>query len=206
MEATLTTPITSLSQLDVTNGVYSYADYLTWQFEQTVELIRGRIWPMAGPSRQHQDISRELTLALGNFFARSGCRLYSAPFDVRLYDRRKSMKANKDVYTVVQPDLCIICDLEKLDDKGCLGAPDLVIEILSPGNSSKEMKVKKLLYEENAVREYWIVDPDHETVHQFHLTDADVYSPATIYVSDETLQAVIFPDFNVDLTTIFIAD
>ncbi len=96
-----------------------------------------------------------------------------------------------------------ICDLGKLDNKGCLGAPDLIIEILSPGNSAKEMKVKKLLYEEKAIREYWIIDPDHETAHQFHLTEAEVYSPATIYASDDTLQSVIFPDFTVDLTSIF---
>jgi Uma2 family endonuclease len=206
MEATLTVPITNLDQLDVANGIYTYADYLTWQFEQYVELIRGRIWPMAAPNRRHQGLSRELTLALGNHFAKSGCKFYQAPFDVRLYDRRKSARANKDVYTVIQPDLCLICDLTKLDNAGCLGAPDLVIEILSPGNSAKEMKVKRLLYEENAVREYWIVDPDHQTVHLFHLTAADVYSPATIYVSDDTLQSVIFPAFTMDLAALFAED
>jgi Uma2 family endonuclease len=196
-------PITDLSQLDLVNGVYSYADYLTWQFDQTVELIRGHIFPMAAPSRKHQGISRELSAVLYAHFRKSPCLLYSAPFDVRLYDQRKSAKANRDVYTVVQPDLCIICDEAKLDDAGCLGAPDLVVEILSPGNSAKEMRLKKMLYEENGVREYWIVDPDHETVHQFHLTQTEVYSPATIYVSPEDLTSVVFPTMTLPLAEIF---
>ncbi len=197
------TPITDISQLDLTNGVYSYADYLTWQFEQTVELIRGRIFPMSAPNRRHQRISRELSGIFYNHFRNNPCEFYAAPFDVRLYDRRKSARANRDVYTVVQPDICAICDEAKLDDKGCLGAPDLVIEILSPGNSAKEMKIKKLLYEENGVREYWIMDPERETAFQFGLTEAGVYGPVTIYTSDETLDCLIFPTLAVPLTDIF---
>ncbi len=195
--------IISLDQLDLANGLYSYADYLTWKFEQTVELIKGKILPMAAPSRKHQDTSWQLTLTIGNHFAKHNCRAYAAPFDVRLYDKRKSAKANKDVFTVVQPDICIICDLQKLDDKGCLGAPDLVVEILSPGNSAKEMKTKKLLYEENEIREYWIFDPEHQTAFQFHLTEAGVYSPATIYVNDDILDCVIFPDLKINMKDIF---
>lgn len=195
--------IVSLSQLDLVNGVYSYADYLTWQFEQTVELIKGKVFPMSAPSRKHQSVSWQLTLAIGNHFSKHTCKAFAAPFDVRLYDKRKSAKANKDVYTVVQPDICIICDLDKLDDKGCLGAPDLVVEILSPGNSSKEMKTKKLLYEENVIQEYWIIDPEHENAFQFHLTDEGVYSFATIYVNDDTFNSVIFPGLMIDLNEIF---
>ena len=196
-------PIADLSQLDLRDGVYSYADYLTWQFDQAVELVKGKIFPMSAPSRRHQGISRELNGILYNFFKGNSCSFYAAPFDVRLYDKRKSVKANRDVHTVIQPDICVICDLDKLDDKGCFGSPDLVVEILSPGNSSKEMKIKKLLYEENGVREYWIIDPEHETAFQFHLTDADSYSPATIYVSDELLNCVIFPGLVVSLTEVF---
>ncbi|MER0439900.1 Uma2 family endonuclease [Emticicia sp. W12TSBA100-4] len=198
--------ITSLSQLDVANGIYTYADYLTWKFEQTVELIKGRILQMSAPSRRHQGMSMELSATVYQKFKGHRCKFYAAPFDVRLYDKSKSVKANKDIYTVVQPDISIICDLEKLDEKGCLGAPDLVIEILSPGNSSKEMKLKKALYEESGVREYLIFDPDHENVFQFHLTEADIYSPATIYVDDEILTSVIFPDFHINLKEVFAAE
>lgn len=195
--------IADLSQLDVQDGVYSYADYLTWQFDQAVELVRGKIFPMSAPNRRHQGISRELNGVFYNHFKGDSCSFYAAPFDVRLYDKRKSEKANRDVLTVIQPDICVICDSDKLDDKGCLGAPDLVVEILSPGNSSKEMKLKKLLYEESGVREYWIIDPEHETAFQFHLIEAVAYSPATIYASDDVLNCVIFPGLTVSLTEVF---
>ena len=195
--------ITSLSQLDM-NGTYSYADYLTWKFDQAVELIRGRIIPMAAPSRKHQGISWQLTLNVGATFKHQKCKAYAAPFDVRLLDKEKSKKANKDVYTVIQPDICIICDEQKLDDNGCQGAPDLVIEILSPGNSKKEMRTKKQLYEENGIREYWIIDPERETIHQFVLGDNSLYNPPLIYVSEEIVYCAIFEELQVPLDDLFI--
>lgn len=197
--------ITSLSQLDLSNENYTYADYLSWKFEQAVELIKGKIFPMSGPSRRHQGLSREINGIFYNHFKNTPCKFYAAPFDVRLYDKRRAAKGDKNVYSVVQPDICIICDLDKLDDRGCNGAPDLVIEILSPGNSSKEMKLKKDLYEENGVREYIIIDPEHENAFQFHLTEAEVYSPATIYVDDEVLTSVIFPNLQLNLKEVFSA-
>jgi Uma2 family endonuclease len=134
------------------------------------------------------------------------CHAYTAPFDVRLYDKQKSAKANKDIFSVVQPDLCVICDLEKLDERGCLGAPDLVVEILSRGNSTKEMKTKKQLYEESGIREYWIFDPEHECAFQFYLTEAGVYSPPTIYVKEDVLNCFVFPDLKISLEEIFQLD
>ena len=194
--------ITSIAQLDI-NGRYSYADYLRWKFEESVELIKGRLMPMPTPTRKHQGISWQLTLKIGNHFKQRTCRAYAAPFDVRLLDRHRSAIANQDIHTVVQPDLCIICDIDKLDDKGCFGAPDLVVEILSPGNSAKEMRIKKELYEENSIREYWIIDPDRETAHQFCLTDKGVYAPPVIYIHDDTLNCAIFPDLQIDLLEVF---
>jgi Uma2 family endonuclease len=194
--------ITHLSQLDL-NGTYSYADYLTWKFEQAVELIKGHILPMAAPSRKHQRISWQLTLKVGTTFKNQKCRAFAAPFDVRLFDKAKSVKANKDVFTVVQPDMCIICDLDKLDDNGCQGAPDMVIEILSPGNSKKEMRIKKSLYEENQIREYWIVDPERETIHQFVLNKQNIYDAPNYYVSGEIAQCVIFNELLVPLDEVF---
>lgn len=194
--------ITSLSQLDL-NGTYSYADYLTWKFEEALELIKGKIIPMSAPNRRHQKISWQLTVAIGTHFKHHDCQAFAAPFDVRLYDKRKSAKANQDVLTVVQPDICIICDESKLDDKGCIGAPDLVIEILSPGNSSKEMRTKKELYEENGILEYLIFDPEHETVHQFGLLESGVYSSPVIYINEDTMTSIVFPDLYIDLMEIF---
>ena len=194
--------IENLSQLDL-NGIYTYADYLTWQFEQAVELIKGKILPMAAPSRRHQIISREIHGIMYIFFQSAPCEFYAAPFDVRLYNKKKSIKANKDVFTVVQPDLCIVCDESKLDDKGCIGAPDLIVEILSPGNSKKEMRTKKDLYAEAGVREYWVIDPERENAFQFLLEKGSKYSPPTIYVNDEILDCFIFPDLKIDLNKVF---
>ena len=194
--------ITSLSQLDL-DGIYTYADYLTWQFEQAVELIRGKIMPMAAPSRKHQAISRDLYGVFYMYFRNHKCRFYPAPFDVRLFDKVKTAKAHKDVYTVIQPDVCIVCDLTKLDDQGCKGAPELIVEILSPGNSKKEMRTKKRLYEENGVQEYWIIDFDHEQAFQFILNAQSIYEPPIIYVSDEILDCGLFPDLKIDLEELF---
>ncbi len=148
--------ISNIADLDL-NGTYSYADYLQWRFDETVELIKGKIFKMSpAPNVKHQRISWNLTHIFSNYFWKKPCSAFAAPFDVRLYDPKKSSKNNKDIFTVVQPDICIICDEEKIDDLGCIGAPDLIIEILSKGNSNKEMKNKYELYEENGVKEYWI--------------------------------------------------
>ena len=176
MEETMIEPITSIDQLDP-NGVYTYADYLTWKFEERVEIIKGKIFRMAAPARRHQAISREVCNLLYRHFEGKPCEFYNAPFDVRLYNKRKSVRANKDIYSVIQPDVCIVCDLEKLDDKGCLGAPDLIVEILSPGNSKKEMVNKRNLYEENGVREYWIIAPESEMLTQLVLQKNGNYAP-----------------------------
>lgn len=194
--------ITDISQLDP-HGIYTYADYLTWQFEQTVELIKGRLMRMSAPSRKHQDVSWQLSAILHAAFKGVPCKAYAAPFDVRLLDKSKSLKANKDVLTVVQPDLCVICDRGKLDEKGCIGAPDLIIEILSASNSKKEMRTKKALYEENEVKEYWIIDPTHETLLQYSLQEDGTYAPPQIFVNDETVQSTIFETLKVDLSEVF---
>ncbi len=195
--------ITSLSQLDL-NARYSYADYLTWHFEQSVEIIKGLIFPMAAPNSKHQKISSFLNAKIFNFLEDSPCDVYPAPFDVRLLDKDKSVRQNKDIYTVVQPDLSIICNPQKIDNAGCLGTPDLVIEILSPGNSKKEMKIKKKLYEENAVKEYWIIDPYYETAHQFILNSDNTFDAPKIYASDDILPCALFEGLEINLEKMFV--
>jgi len=194
--------ITSLSQLD-RSRTYTYADYLTWKIDQALELLHGRIRLMSAPNRQHQKLSWRLTVIFDNKFKHHPCEAYAAPFDVRLYDRKKSLKADRDIYTVVQPDLCVVCDLKKLDDRGCLGAPDLVVEILSPGNSTKEMRDKKAIYEEAGVREYWIVDPERATVTRFNLETEAGYGRPLIFVNDERMASEVFPDFELPLSELF---
>jgi Uma2 family endonuclease len=196
--------LTNISDLDL-EGTYSYADYLTWRFEQSVELIKGKVFKMSpAPSVKHQRISGKFYLVIGNYLQAKSCDLFSAPFDVRLLDKKKSSRANADVYSVVQPDICVICDKDKLDEQGCVGAPDLIVEILSPGNSKREMKIKYALYEEAGVREYWIVFPSEHVLQQFVLNEQGTYQLKNSFTEDEVFQAHIFPDLAIDLAAVFV--
>ena len=196
-------PITELSQLDPTR-LYTYADYLTWQFTETVELFKGYVFPMAAPNVRHQKVSVRLTVMLGTHFRGQTCQLFTAPFDVRLFDRLKKPKFDGDVYTVVQPDLCVICDEAKLDERGCLGAPDLIIEILSPGNTKKEMKNKFRLYEDAGVLEYWLVEPNDKAVFVYVL-QGEEYIGLRPQTDEDTLISRTFPGLAVDLAEVFAA-
>ncbi|CAD6873125.1 Uma2 family endonuclease [Methylomonas fluvii] len=196
-------PITQLSQLDP-NGTYSYADYLTWRLEESVELIKGKIMAMSpAPSRKHQSVSLNLSVSLGNHFKHKHCNVYVAPFDVKLYDRRKSLLKDREVFSVVQPDLCVICDKEKLTEQGCDGAPDWIIEILSPGNSQRELRLKFQLYRESAVTEYWIVHPYEQTLYQFVLDQNQKYQLHAMHPGDEIATPYLFPDLQIDLNDVF---
>lgn len=191
--------ITSLDQLDP-NGSYTYADYLLWQFEERVELLRGKIRQLAAPSRKHQDISGKIQYDLRTALLKSPCKVYDAPFDVRLTRNRNDQQAT----TVVQPDLCVICDPSKLDDRGCNGAPDLIIEILSPGNSRTEMKDKFELYQEAGVLEYWIVSPIEKTIQVFKLNEQGIYIGLAPKVEGDIVATPIIPNLQVDVTEVFL--
>jgi Uma2 family endonuclease len=141
---------------------YSYADYLLFKVEERLEIIKGRLLKMSAPNRIHQEISAFVHNTIFNFLKNRNCRAYTAPFDVRL--PVKNNKKDNEIFTVVQPDIVVVCDLTKLDDRGCCGAPELVIEILSPGNSKKEIQLKFDVYEEAGVLEYWIVYPESKTI------------------------------------------
>ncbi|WP_392447926.1 Uma2 family endonuclease [Capnocytophaga canis] len=191
--------VLNINQLDVENGVYTYADYLLWKFEERVELLKGKIFKMSpAPSLKHQKISMNLSGLLWQFLRGKKCQLFSAPFDVRL---PKKEEKGDNIHTVVQPDLCIICDESKLDERGCIGAPDLIIEILSPGNSKKEMKNKFELYQESGVEEYWIVNPTDENILVNVLEDGKyrILKP----VVDEYITSVKFPELKIHTSDIF---
>jgi Uma2 family endonuclease len=193
--------ITSLSQLDF-NGRYNYGDYLAWKIQERVELLKGRLSKMAAPSATHQEISTNLNGLLWTFFRKKPCKVYAAPFDVRL-----SLPAERTdeegIDTVVQPDLCVICDLAKITKRGCNGAPDLVIEILSPGNSSKEMREKFGIYEQAGVREYWIIDPDRRMVLR-HVWEAGKFRAVLPYLTgEEVLSSAVFEGLSIDLNEVF---
>lgn len=193
--------ITSLEQLDLSKQ-YSYADYLKWHITERLELIRGYIRKMSAPSREHQAISRNLGRQIDAYFYTRKCEWYSAPFDVRI--PRFDKKLEKDVLTVVQPAICVICDESKLDKRGCIGAPDLVVEILSPGNSKKEMKEKFEVYEEAGVKEYWIVNTLDKNVLIFTLNDTGKFIGQRPYVEDEIMNSYTFPELSIDLNKVFV--
>jgi len=193
--------ITNINQLDL-NRRYSYADYLTWQFQDRVELIKGLVMEMSpAPVDRHQMVSQQLTREISNYFKRKSCQLRVAPYDVRLQDSRKSIY-DKDIFTVVQPDLCLICDISKIDYRGCLGSPDWIIEIVSPGNPKRDIQEKYYLYEENGVKEYWIVHPVDNTVMVFSLQN-DKFQLVKIYAEGDKIPTVLFPDLIIDSTDIF---
>ncbi len=195
--------ITALSQLDM-NQVYSYADYRDWQLDEAIELIKGKIMRMApAPNVRHQSISMDLSRYLSVFFLNKPCRVFAAPFDVRLYDRKKSLLASADIHTVVQPDLCVICNPELLDEQGCNGAPDWVIEILSKSNTRHELRTKFALYEETGVTEYWLVFPDNPAIEQFVLDAGGRYQLHALYAPGDVATAHLFPGLAIDVNEVF---
>lgn len=193
--------ITSLNQLDF-NKRYTYADYLKWKFEDRVELLKGKLFKMAAPSSEHQELSSNLHIELGIYLKKKNCKLYAAPFDVRL-PLPQSRVTDDKVDTIVQPDLCVVCDLSKITKRGCSGAPDLVIEILSPGNSAKEMRDKFEIYEEAGVSEYWIVDPDRETVLRHVLENGKFKTVLPYLMKGDMISSYIFQDLEIDLNEVF---
>jgi Uma2 family endonuclease len=191
--------ITDLSQLDLSKQ-YSYADYLKWRLKERIELIKGFIYKMSpAPNVKHQVASRNLTRSFSNYFYKQTCQVFSAPFDVRL----NSSTSDSETFTVVQPDLCVICDPNKLDEHGCVGTPDLIIEILSPGNTTKEMNTKFELYEENGVKEYWLVEPNDKAVFVYTLLDGK-YIGLKPFSEENEISGPLFPDLKFPVSEIFV--
>ncbi|RAI88006.1 Uma2 family endonuclease [Algoriphagus yeomjeoni] len=180
-------------------AVYTYADYLKWDFEEIVELIKGKIFAKAAaPNRRHQEVSGNIFNEIFNFLKGHSCKVYSAPFDVRFSKNPEYSKTD----SVVQPDISVICDLSKLDDKGCWGAPDLIVEILSPGNSRVEVQNKYDLYEEYGVREYWVVHPTDCTVLIYTLVNGR-FEPSRLFTSGDQIKSIVLPGFSLNLEAIF---
>lgn len=193
-------PIEKLEDLDF-SLTYNYSNYLNWFFSDRVELLKGKIFKMSpAPSRFHQQISGKVFIELALYLRNKPCKVYAAPFDVRF---PKDSKADKDIYTVLQPDICVICDLSKLDDKGCIGAPDIVVEILSPGNNKKELLNKYKIYEEFGVREYWIISSSEKTFLKYTLNDEGKYKPSRLFTLSEEITSDALPGFKLDLDEVF---
>ena len=152
---------------------YTYADLLAWDEDVRAEIIDGEVYMMSSPSASHQEISMELSRQFANYLEGKKCRVYAAPFDIRLFESVGDRP--EDITTVVQPDLTVICDRSKTDDHGCKGAPDMILEILSPSTRRHDRLVKLNLYQRAGVKEYWIVDPITRSVQVFLLDESGVF-------------------------------
>ena len=192
--------ITDISQLDFDKR-YTYKDYLTWKFKERVELIKGYLFRMSpAPTSEHQRISNKISTHISVFLKDRKCEVFYAPFDVRFYDQDDPAKA---ITNVVQPDISVICDLQKIDVRGCLGAPDLIVEILSPSTSEKDLTWKYNLYEENGVKEYWVVGPSEKTLLIYTLDRYGKYHPSQLYVRSDTVRSSVLAGFALDLSDVF---
>ncbi len=196
--------ITDINQLDLSKR-YTYADYLTWRFDETIELIRGKIYRMSpAPTGSHQEISGNIHGLIWTHLLDKRCKVFSAPYDVRL-PLPPDMQTKAKIDTVVQPDICVICDLNKLDERGCLGAPDWIIEILSKASSKKDLNEKFDLYQHAGVKEYWIVHPYEGTILVYHMDEAQQYKLVRQrpFVRGENPSSLVFPDFQLDTNRVF---
>lgn len=180
---------------------YSYADYLTWDDGERWELIDGVPYNMSpAPKIRHQEILGELAGVFYNFLKGKPCRVYIAPVDVRFKDEIHA--ADKETYTVVQPDLLVVCDRDKVDEKGVIGAPDICIEILSVSTAYKDQGEKFVLFEKHGVREYWIINPELETV-QLFVHNGTAFDKPLYYRKDEVLKSTVLEGLDLVLAEVF---
>ena len=186
---------------------FTYRDYASWPDDERWELVDGAAYDMcAAPSRRHQGISVVMSMYFSTFFKGKPCKFYYAPFDVVLPE--PDTADWRDSVNVVQPDLLVVCDPSKLTNQGCVGAPDLTVEIISPYTSKKDIREKFDLYERKGVREYWIVFPGERAVHVFRRTEEGRFDEGQIYdlagprPSSEAVSS-LFPGLSVPLKELF---
>ncbi|MFI5137090.1 MAG: Uma2 family endonuclease [Sphingobacteriales bacterium] len=188
-----------LQDLDL-SGTYSYADYYSWTFDERVELINGKIFDMgSSPGTLHQLLSGFISYSLANYVEGRSIEVFFAPFDVRL---PKSSIDDNDVFTVLQPDICVICDPNKIDERGCIGAPDIVVEILIKGNNSKDLKNKFEAYEAAGVKEYWIIFPYSKSFLKCVLLKGQ-YKLSRLQTFGDEVTTTILPGFTMSLDELF---
>jgi Uma2 family endonuclease len=184
------------------NIKYTYEDYSMWPINERWELIAGIPYNMSpAPGTRHQEISGNLFSLFHMFLKDKPCKVFSAPFDVRL---PVGNEADSKIITVVQPDIIVICDKSKIDEKGVKGAPDLAIEIFSPNTAKKDATIKYELYEKSGIKEYWMIRPDENTVSVFKLDQTHKYGRPEIYDNEGIIKVGIFEDqLEINLNEVF---
>jgi len=196
-QQTIQEPVADYALLDL-DRFYTYWDYLKWSFLDRVELIKGKVVKMCpAPSRNHQLVVRVVNRYFDQYFINKPCGLFYAPFDVRL-----PVPGAKKDSTVVQPDLTVICDLSKVDERGCFGVPDILVEILSPGNSRHDMNVKFKLYEAAGVKEYWIIQPQERSI-LIYVLENKKYRGLPPFTEGTEASSFLFPDLKMPVDAVF---
>jgi len=181
---------------------YTYADYRTWPDDERWELIDGVAWNMSpAPSSTHQAILGELHIQVAPHVKGTHCRVFLAPFDVLLPET--GGQREDDVPNVVQPDLTGICDASRITERGCFGAPDWVVEIISPWTLKKDLDAKFALYERNGIREYWVIDPGSRTVHVYRLEVSGRYGDSVIHEKDAEIPCPVGSGIVVHVAELF---
>lgn len=188
--------VSKVAEIDL-SGIYSYAEYYRWKSQDRLELIRGKVFRMNPEiSLTHQRWCGYLYVKLYAYLSDKNAEVFLAPFDVRLPDRSTR---DDDIFTVLQPDILIVCNPAQLDERGCLGAPDVVIEVLSDGNNWRELIDKFNVYEEAGVKEYWVINPRRR---HFFIYTLDAFGRlksegANMYT--DGVMSTVFPDFKINL-------
>ena len=181
--------------------IYTYSDYISWPDEELWQIIEGVPYDMSpSPFEEHQRVSGILHIEIGNYLKGKKCRVYAAPFDVILPE--KGERENKAT-NIVQPDILVVCDKEKITRKGCVGAPDFIIEILSRSTANIDANKKRKLYERFGVKEYWLTDPIHEIIWVYRLEEDNKYGNPEVYGKNDKVKVGIFDDLLIDLGVIF---
>jgi len=181
---------------------YTYGDYVQWTGDERWELVDGQVFDMTpAPSRLHQQVVTGLVLQIGNHLRGHRCQVYVAPFDVRL---PKGDEPDQQIDTVVQPDIVVICDPAKLDDAGCRGAPDWIVEVLSPRTSARDQELKRDLYARSGVREYWHLDPvSRELVRYRRDEGAGGFTEPGRGVAEGRIGTAVLADLEIDFDEVF---
>ncbi|MDC3411888.1 Uma2 family endonuclease [Aquibacillus sp. 3ASR75-11] len=184
------------------NQIYTYGDYLSWPEEERVEIIDGVPYFQSAPSRIHQKTLSELHRQIANYLVDKECEVYPAPFHV-LLSIEDDVDTEEERRNVFEPDITIVCDTSKLDDHGCKGSPDMVIEIISPSTARKDKIEKFNKYEQAGVKEYWIVEPQEKIVSVFTLQKNNKYGRPDMYAEEDIVHVSIFDDLAIDLKLTF---
>lgn len=176
--------------------VYTYADYKSWREDERIEIVNGEPYMQAAPSTAHQEVVLNMAVAFREMLKGAPCKVFIAPLSVRL-----SPADDESDKTVVEPDIFVVCDESKMTESGCKGAPDMIVEVTSPSTARTDRVIKFRKYQQAGVREYWLLDPDSQTVHVNILRDSAYVGAA--YESPEIVPVTVLPGCSIDLGNIF---